>query len=88
MLRLRPPQVSDEAAVLTSQRELAAEDFLFAFLRPDQSFVDFVRMVEDNRHGRSIEDGWVESTWLVADVGGEVVWSVVGALRAQRLLVD
>jgi len=73
MLRLRPPKVSDEAAVLASQRELAAEDFPFAFLRPDQSFVDFVRMVEDNRHGRSIEDGWVESTWLVADVGGEVV---------------
>jgi len=73
MLRLRPPRISDEAAVLTSQRELAAEDFVFAFLRPGQSFVEYVQSVEDHRHGRSIDRGWVESTWLVADVEGSVV---------------
>ena len=59
--------------MLTAQRELAAEDFVFAFLRPGQSFVEFVRMVDDHRHGRAIDDGWVESTWLLADVDGVVV---------------
>ncbi len=59
--------------MLTSQRELAADDFVFAFLRPGQSFVEFVQMVEDHRHGRAIDDDWVESTWLLADVDGAVV---------------
>lgn len=72
-LRLRPPRIGDEAVVLASQRELAAENFVFAFLQPGQSFVDYVRMVEDHRHGRSIDPEWVESTWLLADVDGAVV---------------
>jgi predicted acetyltransferase len=72
-LRLRPPRIGDETAVLTSQRELAADDFMFAFLRPGQSFAEFVQMVEDHRHGRAIDDDWVESTWLLADVDGAVV---------------
>ena len=59
--------------MLTAQGELAAESFVFAFLRPGQSFVEFVRMVDDHRHGRSIDHGWVESTWLLADVDGVVV---------------
>jgi len=59
--------------VLASQRELAEENFVFAFLRPGQSFVDYVRMVDDHRHGRSIDVDWVESTWLLADVDGAVV---------------
>ena len=59
--------------MLTAQGELAAENFVFAFLRPGQSFVEFVRMVDDHRHGRAIDDGWVESTWLLADVDGVVV---------------
>lgn len=59
--------------MLTAQRELAAEDFVFAFLRPRQPFDEFVQMVDDHRHGRSIDDGWVESTWLLADVDGVVV---------------
>ncbi len=59
--------------MLASQRELAAENFVFAFLRPGQSFVDYVRMVDDHRHGRSIDVDWVESTWLLADVDGAVV---------------
>ena len=73
MLRLRPPRIDDESAVLTSQRELAADDFVFAFLRPGQSFVEYVQMVEDHRHGRAIDEDWVESTWLLADVDGAVV---------------
>lgn len=72
-LRLRLPRVSDEAEVLAAQDELAAERFPFAFLRPGQSFGEYVQMVEDQRRGRSLDDGWVESTWLVAEVDGAVV---------------
>jgi predicted acetyltransferase len=72
-LRLRPPCPSDEAEVLTAQQELATEDFVFAFLKPRQTFSEFVRMVDDHRHGRSIDVGWVESAWLLADVDRVVV---------------
>jgi predicted acetyltransferase len=72
-LRLRPPRVDDEAAVLAAQDELAADDFEFAFRRPGQSFAEFVQAVEDHRRGRNLEPGWVESTWLLADVDGVVV---------------
>ena len=34
---------------------------------------EIVQMVEDHRHGRAIDDGWVESAWLLADVDGVVV---------------
>jgi predicted acetyltransferase len=30
-------------------------------------------MVDDHRHGRSIDVDWVESTWLLAEVDGVVV---------------
>jgi len=72
-LRLRLPQISDEAVVLTAQRELADDEFTFAFLRAGQTFADYVRVVEDHRHGRSLDPDWVESTWLLAEVEGAVV---------------
>jgi predicted acetyltransferase len=72
-LRLRPPLPGDEVAVLAAQRELAAEGFVFAFLTPGQSFADYVRMIDDQRHGRNLDDGLVEATWLLADVDGVVV---------------
>lgn len=72
-LRLRPPVDSDETEVLAAQRELASDDFVFAFLQPGQSFAEFVQMVEDHRHGRSLSDGWVASTWLLAVVDGAAV---------------
>ncbi len=59
--------------MLAAQRELEADDFVFAFLRPGQSFAEYVRMVEDHRHGRCLTDDWVESTWLLAEVDGAVV---------------
>jgi predicted acetyltransferase len=72
-LRLRPPRIEDEAAVVAAQDELAGDDFQFAFRRPGQSFAQFVQAVEDHRRGRNLEPGWVESTWLLADVDGTVV---------------
>ena len=72
-LRLRPPRASDEAEVLAAQRELENEHFVFAFLRPHQTFVEFVKLTEDHRHGRSIDPDWVESTWLLAELDGVIV---------------
>jgi predicted acetyltransferase len=72
-LRLRLPTVDDEADVLAAQEELAADDFTFAFFQPGQTFAEYVDMVDDHRHGRNLDAGWVESTWLLADVGGAVV---------------
>jgi predicted acetyltransferase len=71
-LRLRLPRVEDEAEVVAAQEELAADDFVFAFRQPGQSFAEFVQAVEDHRRGRNLAPGWVESTWLLADVDGAV----------------
>lgn len=59
--------------MLAAQRELEADDFVFAFLHEGQSFADFVQMYEDHRRGRTLQNGWVESTWLVAIVDGALV---------------
>jgi predicted acetyltransferase len=60
--------------VLAAQRELEADGFVFAFLKPGQSFADYMRMVDDQRHGRNLDDGVVEATWLLAaDLDGVVV---------------
>jgi len=72
-LRLRLPLASDESEVLAAQSELKDEDFTFAFLKRGQSFAEFVQMVDNHRHGRALDHGWVESTWLLAVVDGAVV---------------
>jgi predicted acetyltransferase len=72
-LRLRPPRLEDEAAVVAAQAELAAEHFPFAFSLEGRSFAEFVCDVEEHRHGRNLPDGWLTSAWLVAVVDGEVV---------------
>lgn len=72
-LRLRLPQIDDEADVVAAQEELGADDFMFAFRQPGQTFAEFVQLVNDHRRGRNLEPDWVESTWLLADVDGAVV---------------
>jgi len=72
-LRLRPPRIEDETEVVTAQEELGADDFVFAFRLPGQSYAEFVQAVEDHRRGRNLQPDRVESTWLLADVDGAVV---------------
>ena len=72
-LRLRPPRIDDEAIIRTAQLELAEDDFPFAFWEPGRSFAEFLRTVDDHRHGRSLDADRVESTWLLAVVDGVVV---------------
>jgi predicted acetyltransferase len=88
-LRLRPPRQGDEAEVLAAQRELELEHFVFAFLRPGQTFGEFVTMVDDHRRGRSIDADWVESTWLLAEVDGVIVGrSSIRFELNERLLME
>jgi predicted acetyltransferase len=73
-LRLRPLRVDDEAAFDAAQAELAAADgFPFGFRRPGVSFAEHVQAMIDHRHGRELPAGFVPSSFLVADVGGEIV---------------
>lgn len=72
-LRLRPLRLDDEATFWTAQEELAAEHFPFGFIRPGETFAEHVGHLEAWRRGRELEDGFVEGTWLAADVDGEVV---------------
>jgi predicted acetyltransferase len=72
-LRLRPPRVEDEAAVMAAQAELANDHFEFVFLAPGQPWADYVQQVDDQRRGRHLRDGWVEGTLLLAFAGEELV---------------
>jgi predicted acetyltransferase len=71
-LRLRPLCLADEGAYRAAQVELAADGFRFGFIQDGQSFVDHVRLLERQRRGHDLGE-FVEATWLVADVAGEVV---------------
>ncbi len=72
-LRLRPPRLDDEAAIVAAEAELAPENFHFAFRLEGRSFAEFLGDVDDHCHGRNLPDGWVRSTWLLAASDGEVV---------------
>lgn len=72
-LRLRPLRPDEEAEYFAAQGELAADGFTFGFIGADETFAEHVLHLEERRRGRDLADGFVESTWLVADVGGEIV---------------
>jgi predicted acetyltransferase len=71
-LRLRPLRLADEGAYRAAQVELAADGFRFGFIQDGESFADHVHLLERQRRGHAL-GGFVEGTWLVADVAGDVV---------------
>ena len=71
-LRLRPLRVDDEAAYRAAQAELLADGFSFGFIQDAESFTEHVQRLERQRRGRDLGD-LVESTWLVAEVAGQLV---------------
>ena len=73
---LRPPALDDAAQVAQAQTELAADGFEFVFQQPDESWPSYVARVERQRLGRDIAPGRVPSTFLVAEVGGDIVGRV------------
>ena len=77
MLRLRPLRAGDEAAFLAGHAQMAAEGFVFGFLlEPDLPWEEYLRMLANWRCARSLPEGWVPDTFLVADVDGELVGRV------------
>lgn len=73
---LRPPRLGDESQVAQAQAELAADDFEFVFQQADESWPAYVARVEREQRGRDLGPDRVPNTFLVADVGGEVVGRV------------
>lgn len=74
MLRLRPLRPDDETAFLVGHRQMAAEGFTFGLrLEPGMAWEEHLRLVRDHRLGRNMPAGYVPSTFLVADVDGQIV---------------
>jgi predicted acetyltransferase len=73
-LRLRPLRLDDEAAFLAGHRLMAEDDFTFGlFLEPGMAWADYLKLLQDYRMGVNLPQRLVPSTFLVADVAGEIV---------------
>jgi predicted acetyltransferase len=74
-LRLRPLRPRDEAAFRAAHRAMAAADgFNFGLgLRPGMSWSGYLKALDDERAGTARPADRVPATFLVADVGGEIV---------------
>jgi predicted acetyltransferase len=73
-LVLRQLRPDDEAEALRAHAELAAEGVSFLFeYEAGEPWEALLARIDDLRTGRSVPAGWVRSTFLVADVGGEIV---------------
>ena len=75
-LLLRPLRVEDEAPARAAHEELAADgfDFLLAQRREEgaaeETWAEYVARLEDQRHGRRLDPGFVPASFLVAEVDG------------------
>lgn len=73
-LRLRPPRPDDEAAFAAAHQALADEGFQFGLGYADgMDWATYVRRLDRHRCGIDLPEGIVPSTFLVADVHGELV---------------
>ena len=73
-LRLRPPGPGDEAAFRAACGALAGEGFNFGLgLEPGMPWDAYLKTLHEHRVGTSQPAGRVPGTFLVADVGGEIV---------------
>jgi len=73
-LRLRPLRLADEAAVVAGQRGMADDDFIFALdYQPGMPWHRYLRLLEGQRRGDDLPEGWVRSSFLVAEAGGHLV---------------
>jgi predicted acetyltransferase len=64
--------LADEAAFRAAHAELLDDGFSFGFIQDGESFAEHVQRLERQRRGCDLGD-FVEGTWLVADVVGQVV---------------
>jgi len=73
-LLLRPVRVDDEAVVRAAHDAMAAEGFTFALaFEEDEPFADYVARLARIERGEPPMGRFVESTFLLAEVEGEVV---------------
>ena len=73
-LRLRAVGHDDEAMVRAAQATMAKEDYLFAlFYEPDEPWSDYVTRLYRYSRGDGLTGRLVPSTFLLAEVDGEVV---------------
>ena len=73
-LLLRPLAAGDEVAARAAHTELSADGFNFLLdLRDGEPWSSYLRRLELLRSGSGGPEGWVPSTFLVAQVAGELV---------------
>jgi predicted acetyltransferase len=73
-LHLRPPRREDEAAFRRAHRAMAAEGFTFGLFYEDgMPFGLYTEQLERYRRGVDLRGRLVPNTFVVADVGGEIV---------------
>lgn len=80
-LVLRPFRLEDEAAARAAHGELAHDHFDFLLEQradggPEETWAEYVERLEDQRHGRRLDPGFVPASFLAAEVGGTLVGRV------------
>jgi predicted acetyltransferase len=74
ILRLRPLQLRDEPVFLAAHRAMEAEQFPFGLgYEPGMAWSQYLDRLHASRIGVDLPAGFVPSTFLAADVGGEIV---------------
>jgi predicted acetyltransferase len=74
LLRLRPLQIDNEASARAAHAELEREGMHFLLdWSPEEPWSSYVVRLHRARHGQDLPPGWVPSTFLVAEVGCELV---------------
>jgi len=73
-LRLRPLRLDDEAAFVAGHKALAAEGFTFGLgYEPGMAWETYTERLAAWRVGVALPDNFLPSTFLVADVDGQIV---------------
>src|SRR4051812_17233101 len=73
-LRLRPLRREDQQAFAAAQRSMVADDFAFGFDFDDTTpWGPYLDALDRQRRGLDLPPDRVPATFLVADVGGEIV---------------
>ena len=80
-LVLRPFRLDDETEARAAHAELAHDHFDFLLEQradggPEESWAEYVERLEDQRHGRRLDPGFVPASFLAAEVGGMLVGRV------------
>lgn len=76
-LRLRKIALEDEEAFLRASEAMKPDDFEFAFYYDEgMDFGDYLALLDDATRGHRVPAQHVASTFLVGDVGGELVGRV------------